>query len=98
MLLQATRLVRFIALDIPTDKMQLEFLCENIQHEDRIALLVFRLFCDFTINGGNEESVGKNGVHEHSQGVWQVFEGEYYRRVPLFFLSLVRSAETGNVF
>ena len=69
MLPQATRLVRLIALDIPTGKMQFEFLGENIELENRIAVSVFRLFRRFSINGGDDESVGKNGVHKHSEGI-----------------------------
>ena len=69
MFLQAGGFVGFIAVNRPTGKMQFEFLGENIEHENRIAVFVLRLFRRFSIDGGNDERVGKNSIDELGEGI-----------------------------
>ena len=79
MLFQATWLVCFIALHIPTCQVEFHILGEDMEHQERIAVSIFPLFCHFAIHGGDEMRVSENGVDKLGEGVLEITEGEFFQ-------------------
>jgi hypothetical protein len=77
MLFQAAGLVRFVAIDRPTGKVEFEFLGEHIEHKKEIALFVFHLFRDFAIDCTDECGLLNKGVQKLSEGILQVLERKF---------------------
>jgi hypothetical protein len=77
MLFQATGLIGFIAMNIPTGQRHFEFLGENIEHENGMTVFIFRLFGGFAIDGGNKRGVMKNGVKKLGKGRLEMAVGEF---------------------
>ena len=62
MLFQTTGFVCFVALHVPTDEMEFECVRKDVEHENRIIVLIFHLFGDFAIDRSNECCVLKQGM------------------------------------
>ncbi len=56
--------------------MDFEILCENIEHENRIAALVFHLLGDLSVDGGDEGVGRENGVEKLGESVLEIGKGK----------------------
>ena len=54
--------------------MQFQRLSEDVEHENRVAVLVFHLLGDLAVDGGGKERGGGNGVDELGEGGLQIVE------------------------
>jgi hypothetical protein len=94
MLLQATRFIRFIALNIPTGKMQFDLLGKHVEHEKGSAVGIFHFFSGFAIDGSDDHGACKKSVDEFGECFLKVVERKVFEkssewkiagRTPLFF-------------
>ena len=69
MLLQATRLVRFVSFDRPTCQVNFERVRKNIEHQNRLAVGIFDLLGGFAIDGGGDLCILQEDVEKLGEGV-----------------------------
>ncbi len=49
-------------------------MCENVEHEDGVAVLVFHLPGNFSVDGGDEGVAGNDFIQKLGKGVLQIVE------------------------
>ena len=78
MLHQAAGLIGLITVNLPTGKMQFQYVSKDIEHQNRIIILVFHLFGGFAIDRSDKGRVGKQGVDELGKRLLQVGKREFF--------------------